>query len=44
MAEEGPVILIAMSEGVPDEDHATEIIQKIAQLVYKEVGDRSPFG
>lgn len=43
MTGEGPVILVAMAEGVPDEEHATEIIQKIAGIVFESLGAPSTF-
>ena len=43
MTADGPVILVAMSEAVPDEDHAAEIIQKIAEVVYQALAGPSAF-
>jgi beta-lactamase class A len=43
MTEEGPLILVAMSEGVPDEKHATQVIQTIAAVVFRDLGDPSAF-
>jgi hypothetical protein len=33
-APDGPVILIAMSEATPDDDHAFQIIQRLALIAY----------
>lgn len=34
--KDGPVILVAMSEGAPDEDRATQIEQRLALIAYGE--------
>jgi beta-lactamase class A len=43
MTDDGPVILVAMSEGVPDEEHATMVIQTIAAFVFRDLADPSAF-
>ena len=37
---DGPIILVAMSEGVVDEGAATIVLQRLARVVYEHYGGR----